>query len=330
MDKIKQAAIIMLGMGERYASDILKNMSPKEVEAIIDTINKLGEITDVDVVEALNSFFKESKNNTGIDIVSKEIFKNSLASVVESKKIETLSDGTNTDKVKWIDVFKIQSSDMIYSIMQDEHPQVIAAVATLILNSEKASRLIKRLPKELASQVVTRMAGIGPVSTMAMDSFSVFFEHELHAKEKYNEISVDGVEAVANVISYLDSDSERDIFEGIAAINNDLSETIKEKIMPFERLAQLDKKSLQTLLNEVNSEDLVLALKGTESYVKNIFLKNMATKYAEILKDELESKGPVKISSVIDAQKRIVNQAKQLAAEEKIIISTKVDSDIIY
>ena len=100
--------------------------------------------------------------------------------------------------------------------------------------------------------------------------------------------------------------------------------------MPFEKLTQLDKKSLQTLLAEISNDDLVLALKGSETYVKNVFLKNMASKSADILKDELESKGPVKIAHVIDAQKRIVNLAKKLAEEDKIILSTKVDSDVIY
>lgn len=330
MDKIKQAAIIMLGMGERYAGEILKSMDPKEVEAIIETINKLGNITEVEVIQALNFFFKEANNNSGIDIVTKEMFKNSLTSVVESKKIENSGDPAQHERHKWLDIFKLQSSEMIYSIVQDEHPQVIAVIAAHILSSDKASGLIKRLSKELKGQVMSRMASIGPVSTFGMDSFYTLFERELHSKEKYSEISVNGVEAVANIMSYLDSESERDIFDGLSTINNDLSELIQDRIMPFEKLAQLDKKSLQTLLSEVNNDDLVLALKGAESYVKNVFLKNMASKSADILRDELESKGPVKISNVIEAQKRIVTLAKKLASEEKIIISTKVDSDVIY
>jgi flagellar motor switch protein FliG len=330
MDKIKQAAIVMLGMGERYAGDILKGMDPKEVEAIIEAINHLDNVTEVEIIQALNSFFKDTNNNSGIDIVTKEIFKHSLASVVESKKIETMLEGDNADRVKWLDVFKLQSSEMIYSIVQDEHPQVIAVIAAMILPGEKASHLIKRLSKEVKGQVIARMASISPVSTFGMESFAAFFEKELHNKDKYSEISVNGVEAVANIISYLDSENERDIFDGISSINSGLSEIIQEKIMPFEKLTQLDKKSLQTLLSEVSNDDLVLALKGSESYVKNVFLKNMASKSADILKDELESKGPVRIANVIDAQKRIVNLAKKLADEDKIIISTKVDSDVVY
>ncbi len=330
MDKVKQAAIIMMGMGERYAADMLKNMDPKRVEEVLEAINKLDNVTEMDVVQALNSFFKEVNNNTGIDIVSKEMFKNSMASLVESKKNEATLDDAALEKNKWLDVFRMQSSEMVYSIVEGEHPQVIAVIAAMVLNTEKASRLIKCLPKEIQSAVVARVASIGAVSTFGMDSLATLFERELHAKDKYSEISVNGVEAVANIISYLDIDSEREIFQGISTINNELSEIIQEKIMPFERLAQLDKKSLQTLLSEVNNDDLVLALKGTESYVKNVFLKNMASKSADILRDELESKGPVKIANVVEAQKRIVNLAKKLESEEKIIITTKVDSGVVF
>lgn len=330
MDKIKQAAIIMLGMGDKYASEILKTMGPKEVEMIMDAINKIDNVTEVDVVQALNSFFKDANNNSGVDIVSKEIFKNSLVTVMESKKIENMADGANTEKVKWIDVFKLQSPDIIYSILQEEHPQIIAAVASVLLNGEKASQLIKRLPKELKSKVMARMANMGSISTFAMEAMSQYFEHELNSKQKYSEISVDGVEAIANIISYLDSETEKDIIDGISTINQELSDKIQEKILPFDRLAQLDKKSLQTLLSEVSNDDLVMALKGSDNYVKNVFMKNMSSKSADILKDELESKGPVKISNVIEAQKRIVNLAKQLASEDKIVLSTKVDSDIVY
>lgn len=330
MDKVKQAAIILLGLGDKYAADILKDMPPKRVEEILEAINTLGTVTEVDVIQALNEFFKDSNSNGGIDLITRENFKNSVAAVVESKKYEAEATEEQLERAKWVDEFKLQPSDMIYSMLQDEHPQVMAAISTLILNTEKASRLVKYLDKSMQGKVVARMASLGPVSTFGMDVLAEYFENELKNKGKYTDISVNGVEAVANILSYLDIESEKEIFEGVSNINNELSEQIQERIMPFERLAQLDKRSLQTLLSEVNNEDLILALKGSEPYVKKTFLKNMAAKSAEILKDELESKGPVKIANVIEAQKRIINLAKKLASEDKIIISTKVDSGVVY
>lgn len=330
MDKIKQAAIILLGMGDRYAAEILKSMDPKRVSEILDAINNLGDVTEVDVIQALNAFFKDASNNSGIDIVSREMFKTSVSAVVENKKYEAEATEGLLERAKWVEEFKHQPPEMVYPMVQDEHPQVLAALAALVLNSEKASKLVKNLPKELQGAVIARMAGLGSVSTFGMDALAIFFEKELHDKGNFSDISVNGVETVANIISYLDMDSEKELFDVIAGINAELSEIIQEHIMPFERLAQLDKRSLQTLLSEVDNEDLVLALKGAEPYVKASFLKNMATKSAEILNDELESKGPVKVAHVIEAQKRIITLAKKLASEDKIIISTKVDSGVVF
>ena len=109
-----------------------------------------------------------------------------------------------------------------------------------------------------------------------------------------------------------------------------VAEKIQERILPFDKLAQLDTKSLQTLLKEVKNDDLVLALKGADEYVKNTIMKNMSNKSAEILKDELETQGPVKLANVIEAQKRIVILAKKLSEEEKIILSTRHDNDVIF
>lgn len=331
MDKYRQAAIIMLGMGERYAAEIMKGMAPKEVEAIITAINEIDEVTEIDVIQALNSFFKDANSSSGMDIVSKEVFKNSLSLVIESKKNEAFGgEETGGGRAKWIDVFKMQPPDVIFSIIQDEHPQVISVLAAVILDGEKASQVIKRFPKEIQSLIITRMANMCPISTFGMEAFASLFEKELRTKDKYSEITVDGIDAVANIISHLDSETEREIMEGVSTINKDLSEKILEKILPFERLVQLDKKSIQTLLSEVSNDDLVLALKGSDQHIMNFFLKNMSSKSADILRDELESKGPVKIAAVLEAQKRIVTLAKKLASEEKIVLSTKADSDIVY
>lgn len=330
MDKIKAAAIVILGLGDKYASDILRNLDAKEVEAIVEAINNLGDVTEVEMIEALNLFMKDSVGSNGIDAVSKENLKNSLTTMIESRKIESKSDDIQINRNKWFDIFRLQSTERILAVIQEEHPQVITVVVAFILTGEKASQIVKLLPKEVQAQVVKRIANIGPVSAAGMDYLARYFETELHAKEKHSEISVDGVEAVANIISYLDTETERSIISEISSQNKDLSERIQEKVLPFERLAKLDRKSLQTLLAEVSNDDLVLALKGVDGYIKDVFMSNMSSKSADILRDEMDSKGPVKLIHVVEAQKRIIALAKQMASEERIMLSLKVDSDVVY
>jgi flagellar motor switch protein FliG len=330
MDKLRNAAIIMLGMGEKCAAEVLKNMDPKEVHAIIDAINGIDNISEYDVIKALNEFFIDSNDGAGVDIVTREYIKNSLVSAVEHRKIGALTEGVDREKAKWLELLKWQPLESIVTIIQDEHPQIIAVIVTAILNGEKSSRVIKSLPKELQNEVIMRMTNIGAISAFAMEALSSYIETQLENSEKYNPVSVDGIEAVANIMSYLDMETEAEIISNLSQADKLLTEKIQEKMFPFEKLAQMDGKSLQTLLKEVKSEDLVLALKGVDEFTRSTFMKNMSTKAAEILKDEMEIKGPVKLANVLDAQKRIIVLAKQMNEEEKIILSGKNDPDVVY
>ncbi|MHB1948807.1 MAG: flagellar motor switch protein FliG [Gammaproteobacteria bacterium] len=333
-NKIKNAAIILLGIGEKSAGDILKAMTPKEVRAIIEAINGLDNITEEDVITALNDFFTESNHSSGIDITSKEAIKNSLLAAVRSKGIGlgTLIQGVNGDKERWLELVKGQPMKTVVDLIQDEHPQIITALVVLIFNnigSDQGTELIKAMPRALQKQVFRRMAYIGHISKAAIDAFAAFFFQELDERENGNLITVDGLETVANIISYLDSDTEKVIMEELTGDNKELGEKILDKMFPFSRLADLDKRSIQILLSEANSEDLVIALKGVDEHIKEYFMQNMSTKSAEILRDEMESQGPVKIARVLDAQKNIIRLAKKLDQEEKIVLSNKNNPDVV-
>lgn len=327
MDKIRKAAIILLGMGEEYAEHILKNMSKSEVHKIMEAINTIDNVTEDDVIHAMNDFFNAS-DNTGIDIVSKDKIKNTIVSTLGIKGMEKV----DIEKSKWIELLKYEPLTSILELIQDEHPQVLTALVVILtqLGSTRSSEIMKGQSKEMQNQIIKRMSTIGPISTFALESLSTFFENELSRADRYGVVTVDGIDAAANLISYLDSDTEREIIADLTNSNKQLAEQIQDKLLPFEKLAYLDTRSLQLLLKEVNNDDLVLALKGANEHIKNTFMKNMSSKAAEILKDDLESKGPVKLSNVLEAQKRIVLLAKKLSKEEKIILSTKSDPDVIF
>ncbi|RDI38530.1 flagellar motor switch protein FliG [Aquicella lusitana] len=333
MDKIRNAAIILLGVGEKAAAEILKSMNPREVKAIIDAINNIDSITEEDLIRAINEFFTESNNSSGIDISEKEMIKNTLLTAVGSKGGGVFIQGANPDKDSWLELIREQPMDSIVHLIQDEHPQIITAFVIIVFNnisSEHGTKLIKAMPKEMQNQVFKRMTNLGYISRFAIDAVAVYFQRQLESSERNNIISVDGLETVANIVSYLDSETERQIMAELTNEDKDLGEKIQDKMFPFQRLAELDKKSLQILLSEVKNEDLVIALKGVDDRVKEIFFQNMSAKSAEILRDDLESKGPVKLAHVLDAQKNIIRTAKKLDQEEKIVLSMKTNSDIVY
>lgn len=333
MDKIKNAAIILIGLGDKCASDILKNMSPKEVRLILEAINNIDSVSEEDLIGALNDFFRESENGSGIDFTSKEQIKNSILMAVGGKGIGSIIQGIDSEKDAWLDLLRSQPASSIVDLIQEEHPQIITALVIIMFNylsSEHGTKFIKLLPKPMQSQIFRRMTGLGYMSKFGIDILATFFEKELESSEQNNIITVDGLETVANIISYLDTETEHEIMNDLTSDNKALSEKIQDKIFPFHRLADLDKKSIQVLLKEIKNEDLIIALKGVDEYVKEIFMQNMSSKSAEILKDEMESKGPVKLANVLDAQKRIIRIAKKLDEEEKIILSTKNNPDVVF
>lgn len=333
MDKIKNAAIILIGLGDKCASDILKNMSPKEVRLILEAINNIDSVSEEDLVNALNDFFKETENGSGIDFSSKEQIKNSILMAVGGKGIGSIIQGIDSEKDAWLDLLRSQPANSIVDLIQEEHPQIITALVIIMFNylsSEHGTKFIKLLPKAMQSQIFRRMTGLGYMSKFGIDILATFFEKELESSEQNNIITVDGLETVANIISYLDTETEHEIMNDLTSDNKALSEKIQDKIFPFHRLADLDKKSIQVLLKEIKNEDLIIALKGVDEYVKEIFMQNMSSKSAEILKDEMETKGPVKLANVLDAQKRIIRIAKKLDEEEKIILSTKNNPDVVF
>jgi flagellar motor switch protein FliG len=323
MDKTQAAAIIILGLGDAVASEVLKNMSGKEVKSILEAIDNVGKITEEDLLEALDLFMQEINGIAGIDLASKEQFKKSI--LEES--------GKYNNNYNWLELIKMQPVSRIAELLQDEHPQIVTAViscCTNMISSEYGINLLFQLPKSLQSIVIKRMPYISVVTNEAMEFLEKFFERELLKLEMNSSFTLNGIDVLANIISSLDSTSEHQIVNLISSKNKSLGDKIQDQIFPFQRLAELDKKSLQLLLAEIKSEDLVLALKGVDNRVKEIFFESMSIKTVEMLKDELASKGPVKISNVHEAQKRIIKIAKKMDEEERIILTSKNNHTVVF
>jgi flagellar motor switch protein FliG len=332
MDRMRNAAIILIGLGDKGASEVLKTMSPKEVRSILEAINSIDNVTEADLMAAMADFFRESDSG-GIDAASKEQIKNTILAAVGNKGMGSIIHGIDSEREAWFEMMRLQPVSAIVELIQDEHPQVVTALVIIIFNylsSEHGTKLIKLLPKKMQGQIFRRMTCLGYMSKFGIDTMATFFEKELHNSDKSHIVTVDGLETVANIISYLDSETEHEIMNELTNDDKALGEKIQDKMFPFSRLGDLDNKSLQVLLKEVKNEDLIVALKGADENVKQIFMNNMSAKSAEIFKDEMEAKGPVKLANVLDAQKKIIRTAKELDAEEKIFLSTKNNPDIVF
>jgi flagellar motor switch protein FliG len=320
MESLKNAAIIILGMGESCAAEILKNMTHKEVESIIETMNHMGDVSEHEVITALNQFFNEANNTTGINVSSSEYIRKTFLTAVGSDKASTIFDETYlSEELVGVELLKWQPLHVIIDALEEEHPQIIT-VALMCLDGEKSAQILKWLPSELSKEVINRMTNLSPVSSYAMKTLSEYLQEQFTKTEKFKLITSDGVDMAANIISHMDNQEEKEILSFLTNENNDAYQRIQGKLFPFERLAKLDSRGLQTVIAEVANNDLVLALKGASEEVKAVFFKSMSSKTVDLLKDDMDSLGPKKIEDLMDAQKRIIDIAKKLAEEQKIIL----------
>ena len=322
MSSRKNAAIILLGMGENNAAQILKSLGHKEVEAIIDVMNSIEEVSEHEVIKALNDFFKESQMISGINSETGNYIRNTLVNAVGADRAESminLQEAGKSEDLTGLELLKWQSTTRIVDALQDEHPQVIMT-ALMYLESEKAAEILQQLPKELGKDVIKRMTSCKQISQFALKSLSDYLQEQFTQSEKFKKNASDGVKLAAKILSNLDAITENEILSSLNKDDKIITEQLQDQLLPFEMLIDMDSKSLQVLLSEVNNEDLVLALKGADDTLKKGFFKNMSSKNADLVQDDIDSLGPVKLNDVLQAQKRIIGLAKQLGEQEKIWI----------
>lgn len=320
MEAIKNAAIIILGMGENCAAEILKSLSHKEVEAIIETMNHMGDVSEKEVIIALNAFFNEANNTTGITVSSSEYMRKTFMTAVGADKAGTIFDEAYlSEELVGVELLKWQPLHVVIDALEEEHPQIIT-VALMCLDGEKSAQILKCLPSELSKDVINRMTNLSPVSSYAMKTLSEYLQEQFTKTEKFKLITSDGVDMAANIIAYMDGKDESEIMSFLTSENQDAFQRIQDKLFPFERLATLDSRGMQTFLAEIDNDDLILALKGTTDNIRESFYKSMSSKTVDLLKDDLDSLGPKKTGDLIDAQKRMIDVAKKMAEEQKIIL----------
>jgi flagellar motor switch protein FliG len=302
MDNEKRAAILLLGMGEEAAAEILKHLSQKQVEKLINVMNELGSISDSDLIRTLNAFYKD-QGSAGLSLSTKDYIRNTLMSAVGTKKAESLIENAKLgESARGLEILCWQPARVIVELIEDEHPQVIALVLTY-LDSEKAAEALKLLPDDLRPDILKRITSIGPISPIALEDLSEVIEEQVTHCKSFKTLPIGGVDATANIVNFLDSEMEHDLMNNINEEDEELANEIQDRMFPFEKLAEIDTRSLQTLLRDVSNDDLVLALKGIDPSVQDVFFKNMSERAAMMIRDDLKVMGPVQLTKVVNAQR---------------------------
>ncbi len=320
MQGVERAAVLLLGIGEHQAAEVVKHLNHRQVQKIGFAMANCANITRDEIQTVLIDFITVSEKQTSLGVGSEEYIKKMLNSALGNDIAGGLINRifTQSNDIQGLDALKWMDARTVADVVRNEHPQVIAIVLTY-LDSEQAAEVLKNLPKELGVDLMLRVASLDTVEPAALQELNGIIEKQF-AGNKRKSTSLGGTQIVADILNSLDRSMESTIMEGIKNFDEDLGVQIEDLMFVFENLIDVDDRSIQTLLREVPSEILILALKGADDLLKDKIFNNMSQRASEMLKDDLDAKGPVRLKDVESAQREMLNIAKRLADSGEIAL----------
>ncbi len=320
ISQLDQAAILLMSLGEKEAAEILKHLGPKEVQRIGTAMTALENVPQDHVEEVMSNFLDEARLSTGLGVGSDGYIRNMLVEALGEDKAGSLVDrillGGNTsglDTLKWMDPRSVAD------IIRNEHPQIQAIVMAYI-DGDQAAEVLTNLPEKVRLDVVMRVAALDAVQPSALQELNDILEKQFSGNAGSQSKDMGGTKVAAEIMNNLESSIESELMESIKEADEDLGNTIQDLMFVFDNLKAVDARGIQTLLREVSSDMLILALKAADEELKEKIFGNMSKRAAELLRDDLEASGPAKLSDVEGAQKEILIIARRMADAGEIVL----------
>ncbi len=319
---VRRAAILLRAIGEEHASKVLQHMGVKEVQMISKAMVELESIAPENVTNVLGNLQESLVGHTALGIGTDSYIKRVLENALGPERAKGLLENVLDNKVNSIEELNVLDPESIADLLRNEHPQIIALVLSS-LDSAQAARVLSELPEDVRGDVFVRIAKLETVQPGALEQLkrSLLAHFKGQASSKFKKSHVGGAKCAADVLNELSPGQQDEIQETIRAIDQELAQSVEDLMFTFENLNDVDDRGMQTLLREIEMDQLVIALKGASDKLKQKIYKNMSRRAAELLKDDLEAKGPVKLSDVEAAQKAIITQARQMAEDGTIMMS---------
>ena len=314
----EQAALLLLAMGQDRAASVLKHMGPKEVQMIGTTMAGLKNISSGMVDTVLENFITTIKSQTALGMDSDEYIRNMLTDALGADKAGSVIDrillGRNSkgiDQLKWLD------ARAIADLIRLEHPQIIAIILSL-LDGDQAAEVLGFLPENMRSDLLMRIATLEGVQPSALRELDDIMEKQLTGSDNIKSSNLGGIDTAANILNFIDGSISEVMMDEVNENNAELAQKIQDKMFVFNDLIEVDERGIQTLLREVSTDQLLLALRGVDDELKEKIFSNMSKRAAEMLRDDLEAAPPTKLSEVEQAQKDILSIARKLADSGEI------------
>lgn len=322
---VERAAILLLSLGEAPAAEVMKHMGPKEVQKIGTAMAGLSNVSRDQVSAVLQDFTRALGKQSAIGVGSDEYIRKMLVQALGQDKASGVIDrillGGNS---KGLDALKWMDSRAVADLVRLEHPQIIAIILSY-LDSDQAAEIIVHMPERVRIDVIQRIATLEGIQPSAMQELNEIMEKQFSGQNTSNVKSagVGGLKAAANILNLTEASKQAEILAGIKEGDEKLGQNVEDLMFVFEDLAEIDDRGIQTLLREISSDSLIIALKGADNTMKEKIFKNMSKRAAEMLRDDLEVRPPVKLSEVETAQKEILGVARRLSEAGELSLGGK-------
>ncbi len=317
----EKAAILFIALGPEYSAKLFQHMDDDEIERITLEIASHKQVSAEQKAAVVSEFYQMAMANDYISTGGLEYAQNVLEKALGAEKaMDIINRLTTSLQVRPFDFLRKTDPSQLLTFIQNEHPQTIALIIAY-LEPDQAAIILGALPTDVQADVAKRIASMDRTSPDIIREVERVLERKLSTLVNQDFATAGGVEAVVEVLNRVDRTTEKSILEALEVDNPELAEEIKRRMFVFEDIVLLDDRSLQMVLRDVDNKDLSLALKATPAEVSEKVYKNMSSRAADMLREEIEFMGPVKIRDVEEAQQKIVGVIRALEEKGDIVVS---------
>ena len=310
----ERAAILLMTLGEQEAAQVLKHMGAKDVQRIGAAMAQMQSISREEVSNVIHGFTTELESQTSLGIGADEYVRKVLINALGEDKAAGLIDRILLGRSsKGLETLKWMDPRAVAEVIRLEHPQIISIVLAY-LDPDQSAEVLANLPENTRADVIMRIATLDGIQPSALTELDEVMEKQFSGNTNTGKTSVlGGPKVAANIMNFIESSAQGTMIENIRKMDEQLSEKIQDMMFVFDNLIDVDDRGMQELLRAVPGERLLLALKGADQELRDKIFKNMSQRAAEMMRDDLEAKGPVKLSEVEAAQKEILTIARKMA-----------------
>jgi flagellar motor switch protein FliG len=320
----ERAAIFLMSLSEKEAAEVMRHMPVSEVQRLGKAIASLKKVSREQADHVLQRFTDNVETEAPIAGRSPKFLKRLLTSSLGEEKAATILDRIVDDEPKGLDSLQLMEAKEIAEIVHREHPQVVA-VMLAGLDTAKAAQVIAELPVRMSTDVMTRIARMAEIPQHTIEELNQVMQQRFTQSSGFKVTPMGGIRSAAEILNMVNKEIEHQIIENLTQSNPALCQEIQDNMFVFDNLMKVDDRGIQALVREVTTDILVIALKGADAALQEKIFRNMSKRAGEMLKSDLEAKGPVRLAEVEAAQKEIVTVARRLADEGTIMLGTGGD-----